>query len=74
MNADTPVLHINGAQDSVISITDGQQTANDLSQVIHDYTWRTFDGNHGDFLVRNPSSIRTILNWLDVKTNVSVRL
>jgi len=73
-NSDTPVLHMNGRQDSVITMEDGKATADALRQYFDDYTWVTYNGLHGDFLIHNPLSLRKIVKWLDEKTTVRVRL
>ena len=74
VNYDTPVLHMNGRQDPTITTEMGKATANALRQFIHDYTWVTYNGFHGDFLIHNPLSLRKIVKWLDDKTTVNVRL
>ena len=74
VNSDTPVLHMNGRQDPIITKEMGRATANALRQFINDYTWVTYNGLHGDFLIHNPLSLRKIVKWLDDKTTVNVRL
>ena len=58
VNSDTPVLHMNGRQDPIITKEMGRATANALRQIINDYTWVTYNGLHGDFLIHNPLSLR----------------
>jgi len=74
VNSDTPVLHMNGRKDPVFPKEVGKATADTLRQVIPDYTWVTYPGGHGNFLVTNPFSLRKIVKWLDDKTTVNVRL
>ena len=73
INAWTPVLHINGRQDTVVTVKDGESTRDALRKAMPDYTFKTFWGGHKR-LIANPWTIREIIKWLDQKTNVDVRL
>ena len=73
-NAYTPLLHINGRDDTDITIDMGIATRDALSQVIVDYTFDIYPGGHVSCCVTNPFAIRQIISWLDDNTPVSVRL
>ena len=73
VNSDTPLLHINGADDDVISPEKGERTRDSLSQVITDYTFGFLPGGHLSCCA-GPSGMYEIVQWLDENTNVGVRL
>merc|ERR550539_75994 len=46
VNRNTPLLHINGRDDTNIELWRGEDTRRALSQAIPDYTWVTYPGGH----------------------------
>ena len=73
-NANTPLLHINGRDDTDVKLEYGIATKDALSQVIWDYTFKIYPGGHASCCVANPFAIRKIITWLNDNTPVSVRL
>lgn len=66
VNANTPLLHINGGLDQIVPVTAGRATARELRKVIPDYT---FELSHFTTHVTtlNPITIPKIIKWLKNK-------
>ena len=69
VNAQTPLLHINGLHDDVVTLSAGEATRDELSKVITDYKWKTFASGHLETPLRGMEAIR---KWLKKKTPVEV--
>ena len=72
VNAQTPLLHINGRQDPIVVLSAGEATRDELSQVIKDYTWITHAGTHLTCCVDPLRGMEDIRKWLQEKTPVEV--
>jgi len=73
INEETPVLQVNGHMDPVVLITTAFQTAEALSGVFADYTFRSnfFDGHE---TILNPYTMSILKNWLQSRNLLSFSL
>jgi len=74
INWNTPVLHIQGKHDRVISLKKGEHTRDALMQVMPDYIFKSYSGGHATCCVGTARPTMQIIRWLHEKTNVNVRL
>ena len=70
VNVDTPILHLNGAFDSIVPIIPaGLRSAAAMEKVFPNYEFKTRIGNH--FTTVGPLSILTVRRWLKKNTNIN---
>jgi len=66
VNANTPILHINGGLDPIVPVNAGSATSRELAKVIPDYTYKlSYLTTHTTSL--NPVSLQWITKWLQSK-------
>ena len=70
VNVDTPILHLNGAQDPIVPIVPaGLKSKAALEKVFTNYEFKSRTGTHTTSI--NPSNILRVRRWLKKNTNIN---
>ena len=68
VNADTPILHLNGLLDPIVPLPCGHATKSEMTKVFSNYELSNRPGTHATTM--GPQNIPKVIRWLAANTNI----